>query len=36
MPRAYVPGAASVAPYEGRGNPGAGPDAGPRPAQVAP
>jgi hypothetical protein len=33
MPRAYVPGAAATAPYEGRGNPGAGPDAGPKPAQ---
>jgi hypothetical protein len=30
MPRAYVPGASSVAPYEGRGNPGAGPGSGPR------
>lgn len=36
MPKAYVPGASAVAPYEGRGNPGAGPGAGPRPAQVAP
>jgi hypothetical protein len=36
MPRSYVPGAASVAPYEGRGNPGAGPDAGPRPLQASP
>jgi hypothetical protein len=37
LPRAYVPGAASVAPYEGRGNPGAGPGAGPpQPIQPAP
>jgi hypothetical protein len=36
MPKALVPGATANAPYEGRGNPGAGPDAGPPPAQVAP
>jgi hypothetical protein len=36
IPKALVPGATANAPYEGRGNPGAGPDAGPPPAQVAP
>ena len=36
VPKALVPGATANAPYEGRGNPGAGPDAGPPPAQVAP
>jgi hypothetical protein len=36
MPPALVPGATANAPYEGRGNPGAGPGAGPPPAQVAP
>jgi hypothetical protein len=36
VPKYMVPGATANAPYEGRGNPGAGPDAGPPPAQVAP
>jgi hypothetical protein len=36
VPSWLVPGATAVAPYEGRGNPGAGPDAGPPPAAVAP
>ena len=36
VPKALVPGATANAPYGGRGNPGAGPDAGPPPAQVAP
>jgi hypothetical protein len=36
MPKALVPGATANAPYEGRGNAGAGPDVGPPPAQVAP
>jgi hypothetical protein len=36
VPKALIPGATANAPYEGRGNPGAGPDAGPPPAQVAP
>jgi hypothetical protein len=36
MPAALVPGATANAPYEGRGNAGAGPGAGPPPAQVAP
>jgi hypothetical protein len=36
MPNALVPGATANAPYEGRGNAGAGPGVGPPPAQVAP
>ncbi len=36
VPAALVPGATANAPYEGRGNAGAGPGAGPPPAQVAP
>jgi hypothetical protein len=35
-PSWLVPGASANAPYEGRGNAGAGPGAGPPPAQVAP
>jgi hypothetical protein len=36
VPAALVPGATANAPYEGRGNAGAGPGVGPPPAQVAP
>lgn len=36
VPPALVPGATANAPYEGRGNAGAGPGVGPPPAQVAP
>jgi hypothetical protein len=36
VPNALVPGATANAPYEGRGNAGAGPGVGPPPAQVAP
>ena len=36
MPAALPPGATANAPYEGRGNAGAGPGLGPPPAQVAP
>ncbi|HUA35498.1 MAG TPA: hypothetical protein VMA09_17950 [Candidatus Binataceae bacterium] len=36
VPTALVPGATANAPYEGRGNAGAGPGVGPPPAQVAP
>jgi hypothetical protein len=36
MPAALVPGATANAPYEGRGNAGAGPGVSPPPAQVAP
>ena len=36
VPKALPPGATANAPYEGRGNAGAGPGLGPPPAQVAP